>query len=64
MIKNLFIIVALMVTLAANSTINADASTTLTMSGVIGGTGFGITKKGTRCKKKTMNANGRCALHQ
>ena len=24
----------------------------------------GITKKGTRCKKKTMNANGRCALHQ
>ena len=24
----------------------------------------GITKKVTRCKKKTMNANGRCALHQ
>ncbi len=25
---------------------------------------YGTTKKGTRCKKKTTNSNGRCHLHQ
>lgn len=25
---------------------------------------FGTTKRGTRCKKKTTNSNGRCHLHQ